>query len=199
MKTLLSSLFAPRLLASLGIVALLGGIGLFASRPAHTAGGPVPVTVTNTPLATVAVDAAAPSLPIGVQQVIPVMGGFGGDTVYIVPAGKRLVIETISASTEFPTDVPDSYSVLVVVNKFATFAGISLQPEGSLAVGSQAVHLYANPGTTVQARIFGKSTANDAKVGVGISGYLVDAPAGAAQSQSASPEPAPKGMATTQD
>ena len=48
---------APRLLAGFGTLALVVGIGLAASHPAHTAGGPIAVTIANTPLAVVAVDA----------------------------------------------------------------------------------------------------------------------------------------------
>ena len=53
---LTQSTLASRLLAGFGTAALLGAIGLFASRPAHTAGGPIPVSVANTPLATTAAD-----------------------------------------------------------------------------------------------------------------------------------------------
>ena len=38
---------APRLLAGIGLLALLAAIGLVTSRPAHSGGGPVPVTVVN--------------------------------------------------------------------------------------------------------------------------------------------------------
>ena len=43
----LSLLTAPRLFAGFGTLTLLAGIGLLASRPAYTAGGPIAVTVTN--------------------------------------------------------------------------------------------------------------------------------------------------------
>lgn len=47
MNKFLTHTLGPRLLAGLGTLTLLAGIGLLASRPAHTTGGPVPVTVTN--------------------------------------------------------------------------------------------------------------------------------------------------------
>ena len=53
----------PRLLAGFGTAALLGAVGLFASHPAHSVGGPVPVTVTNAPLATRPIDIATPAQP----------------------------------------------------------------------------------------------------------------------------------------
>ena len=183
--------FGPRLLAGVGLLALLGGIGLMSSRPARTAGGPIPVTVSNLPLPTLPTDVAAPRQPVGTQVLVTVTGGFGSDTVYTVPAGKRLVIETISATTEFPNTAPNSYSVLVVINNFAAFSAFPLLPSGSFASGSQSVHLYADPGTTVLGRVFGKSTASD-QIGVSLSGYLVDAPAAAAQLQAAQVQAAPK-------
>ena len=45
LNTLHSYTFGSRLLAGVGVVALLSGIGLGFSRPAHTAGGPIPVAV----------------------------------------------------------------------------------------------------------------------------------------------------------
>ena len=42
---------SPRLLAGFGTLVLLASLGLFASRPAHTAGGPIPVSVANPILA----------------------------------------------------------------------------------------------------------------------------------------------------
>ena len=41
-------ILTPRYFAAVSLLALLAAVGLFASRPAHTAGGPVPVTVSNT-------------------------------------------------------------------------------------------------------------------------------------------------------
>ena len=55
------TIYLPRLLAGFGTLALFGAIGLLASRPAHTAGGPIPVSVANTPLATTVSDLAAPT------------------------------------------------------------------------------------------------------------------------------------------
>ena len=47
MNTLSASLFGSRFLAGVGVVALLGGIGLAISRPAHTSCGPIPVIVAD--------------------------------------------------------------------------------------------------------------------------------------------------------
>ena len=50
-----------RMVSGIALLGLLAGLGIFASRPAHTAGGPVPVSVTNTPQATRPVDIASPA------------------------------------------------------------------------------------------------------------------------------------------
>ena len=191
----ISQPFAPRLLAGFGMLALLGGIGLASSRPARTAGGPVPVTVANVPLPSLPTDVAAPSQPVGVQGLATVTNGFGRSTVYTVPAGKRLVVETVSATTEYPADTPNSFSVLVLDGSYKHFIAFPVQPSGSLATGSQAVHFYADAGTTINGNVFGKSGVND-MVGVGLTGYLVDAPGAATQPASVPDPSARSGMAT---
>ena len=77
-----------RLLAGTGLLALLGGVSLAASRPARSVGGPVPVSVTNAPLSTTATDnPAKQGIQFQAEVVIP-KGGLGGlKTMYTVLAG----------------------------------------------------------------------------------------------------------------
>ena len=111
----LSLLTAPRLFAGVGTLTLLAGIGLFASRPAHTAGGPVAVSVANTPLAVLNRDTDNPArhavgdtLNLGSESLGKVLVG----SLYTVPANKRLVIEHLSATANQDHDA-NGYNIEV--------------------------------------------------------------------------------------
>jgi hypothetical protein len=87
-----------------------------------------------------------------------------------VPAGKRLVIEYVSA------DIEDSVTHSIVIR--TTAAGSTVDhyipllgpPEGStISIASQAVRLYANPSTQVGVCLTGLAV-------VGLSGYFVPVP-----------------------
>ena len=67
--------FRARLGGSLVVLTLVTGIGLAASRPAHTAGGPVSVSVANTPLPTVPTDEAAPRQPFQMRTRYVILTG----------------------------------------------------------------------------------------------------------------------------
>ena len=162
---------APRLLAGFGTLTLLAGIGLFASRPAHSVGGPVPVTVTNTPLAVSSLDNPARQ-PVELQPLLSSVGKLS--TFYTVPAGKRLVIEYVNVVSNRPDD-PNRYSFILVHNNL--FTNFSLVPDGSPYVGSsQKVTLYADAGSQVTG--FFQYTGSNASPNIycTISGHLVDVP-----------------------
>jgi len=93
MNAFTQKVMVPRLLASFGTVALLTGLGLAASRPARSVGGPVAVSVANTPLATAPTDEAAPKQP------------FQAETSYVIPDGKTaaaLIPETPTRTSLSP-------------------------------------------------------------------------------------------------
>ena len=162
---------APRLLAGIGLLALLAAVGLFASRPAHSVGGPVPVTVTNTPLAVSSLDNPARQ-PVELQPFLSSVGQTS--TFYTVPAGKRLVIEYVNVVSNRPDD-PNRYSFILVHNTL--FTNFSLVPDGSPYVGSsQKVTLYADAGSQVTG--FFQYTGSNASPNIycTISGHLVDLP-----------------------
>ena len=78
---------------------MLAAVGLFASRPAHTAGGPIPVTVSNTVQNH---DIDNPALQ-PFQVTLAPSGANPSTDSYTVPAGKRFVIEYYSAQlTQYP-------------------------------------------------------------------------------------------------
>ena len=92
---------APRLLAGIGTLTLLASIILFASRPAHTAGGPVPVTVSNS-VHTQDVDNAARE-PFQVEIAFS-SSSANSSASFPVPSGKQLVLENVSALAYVPDD-----------------------------------------------------------------------------------------------
>jgi len=91
----------PRLFAGIGTLTLLGGIGLAASRPAHTAGGPIAVNIANTPISTAAADDPAKQ-PFQATRFIE--NNSVGVFFPPVPAGKRLVIESINTFSNIRDD-----------------------------------------------------------------------------------------------
>ena len=87
-----------RVVSGLALIGLLAGLGLFVSRPAHTAGGPIPVSVANTPLATTATDSPAKQ-PF--QQTLVITSNGLYTKFATVPVGKRLVIESMTAFSNY--------------------------------------------------------------------------------------------------
>ena len=170
---------APRLMAGFGTLALLAGIGLFASRPAHTAGGPVPVAITNSPLAVVnsPVDVAAPTQPF--QQLFQAASDTDTSVSQsiTVPLHKRLVIEYISASlNQYPPGIGGFvYLETVAGGRDVTYYltdGIQ-----DFNKRNQTLRIYADPGTTVT---IGALSSDFTTPSIGtdteVSGYYVNVP-----------------------
>ncbi len=171
--------FAPRLLAGFGTLTLLAGIGLFASRPAHTAGGPVPVAITNAPLAVVnsPADVAAPTQPF--QWTFQP----GSDTLVTasesitVPLHKRLVIEYVSASLNQFSPGIGGY---VYLDTIAGGNEVSYRVTNEIQdfnKHNQTLRIYADPGTTVTIGAYSNDFSTPS-IGTDteISGYYVNVP-----------------------
>jgi hypothetical protein len=105
-------------------------------------------------------------------------------SVAIVPAGKRLVIEFISATGQVPAG---QHVVAWQINTIAPpFGGavhdllVHEQPAfvngDALFRASQQVRLYANPGSEVRALLTRDDSVGQGQFTVTISGYLVDVP-----------------------
>lgn len=161
----------PRLIAGVGLLALLGGLGLAASHPAHSTGGPVPVAVTNAPLATKAADDPALQ-PVELQPAFVTVNY--STVLYTVPAGKRLVIEYVNVASNSLND-PNRYSFILIHN--GVYTNFSLVPDGTpYAAASQRVTLYADAGSLVGG-FFQYSGSNSVPyLYCTISGHLVDVP-----------------------
>jgi len=172
----LSPLAAPRLFAGLGLAALLGAVGLVSSRPAHTAGGPIAVSVANTPLLATLTEPAAPTQPFQ-HQFQPTSSGTGAEESIVVPAHKRLVIEYVSASLNryAPGVGGTAYLITHAGGETVFYTTVSRTQDGNKR--SQSVKIYADPGTTVTVGALSNDFVTP-EIGTDteVSGYLVDVP-----------------------
>ncbi len=172
---------APRLFAAVGTLTLLAAAGLFASsRPAHTAGGPVPVTVANTVQNH---DRDNPALqPVGVTDFVQTNDQtYATKTLYTVPPGKRLVLESVSAISQAPGDTA-GYTVFVNTGTgtgravaVVTASPAAAETGGAYSAATQPVRQYADSNSPVFVQVYKKGSAGF-QVAVSLSGYLVDTP-----------------------
>jgi len=165
---------APRLLAGFGTLTLLAGIGLFASHPAHSGGGPVPVTVTNS-LNVQNHDADnAARQPFQTTLFPYSITGYTASDSFTVPAHKRLVIEFVSSDINvIPSGGGYSFLETTVggyTNVYDLTSSFDLPSRRT-----QVVRVYADPGTTVKV---GANSYSGAGIGTDteLSGYYVDVP-----------------------
>jgi hypothetical protein len=170
--------YAPRLLAGFGTAALVIGVGLFASsRPAHTAGGPIPVSIANLPLPT-----TGPALqPVDVYiHAYSTTNQSYGNLVYTVPAGKRLVVESMTLIQLSLADNTISYTGFVLNEApngtVVSVASLSAPANiGAMASVTQPMHFHVGPGGAVEVNVFRPDTGS-INVYVSLAGYLVDVP-----------------------
>ena len=104
------------------------------------------------------------------------------ETVFVVPAGKRLVIESVSARVEVtPIDSVSVLNFVTSVQGFGAFQEIQVSRQGSdlngnaIYVGTHAVRAYADPNTNVQVQFGRSSIANNASAVITLVGHLVNA------------------------
>ena len=177
MATSLSVPLGPRLLAGLGLAALLGGLGLVSSRPARSGGGPVPVTVANPSVPVHPTDQAAPTEPFQhTFQPTSDTDNRISETI-TVPAHKRLVIEYVSASlNEYPPGV-GGYVYLATTSGGETVYYYVTDSVQDFNKRNQTVRIYADPGTTVTVgAVSGDNTTPGIGTDTEVSGYYVDVP-----------------------
>jgi len=112
------------------------------------------------------------------------LGGASGSvqTVFTVPAGKRLVIESVSARLELtPIDEVSTLNYLTSVQGFGTaYQEIQVSRQGSdlngnqIFVGTHAVRAYADSGTDVKVQFGRSNITNNASAVITLVGHLVD-------------------------
>jgi hypothetical protein len=101
--------------------------------------------------------------------------------VYTVPAGKRLVIENVSAHIRVLTGAFVVVRVNTSVGGAFSEAEVPLVFQGTFGreahfSATQNMRLYADPNTAVTISYFRSTTDTTGKVTLGFSGYLVDKP-----------------------
>lgn len=102
-------------------------------------------------------------------------------TAFVVPDGKRLVLEYVSANASIPTGqlaqvrVSTSLGGMPVSHKLVMFRQLVTSGNDQFSA-AQSLRLYADPGTPVQAQCARNSAAGTASAQFTFSGYLVDLP-----------------------
>ena len=166
-----------RLVSGLTLLGLFAGLGLLASRPAHTAGGPVPVAVTNTPLSVADISVRQPFQEFDSIR-IPDGKTFANGNLIPVPSGKRLVIQMVSVWRSGVLTPGQGIRTFVgcTVNGQINFYPLPFVPtDETTAPGAmQAVTLYADPGTGLEVNVFRSGSSGEERDYVSVSGYLVD-------------------------
>jgi|GEM_PF-584813 len=176
-----------RLAGGLAVIGLIAGLGLLLSRPAHTAGGPIAVNVANTPLAVTLAGNAAGQQPFAAatdyrflnDALSASVDTADGYQTITVPAGKRLIIQTVSAranggggSSRFQASIGTTangslqFFTLPIVSDFGIpFAG-----------ATQSVTLTCDSGTAIPFECWRANPLSTQYIRVAVSGYLVDTP-----------------------
>ena len=171
----------PRLLAGFGTAALLGAVGLFASHPAHSVGGPVPVTVTNAPLATRPIDIATPAQPFAKRMDLIIDKGIAKGT-FTIPANKRLVLTYVSSNCGVAPGATPLFDLDTFVNGQQVESHLPFTRQGAIFgedvfALSCPVTVYADSGTVVTVAILDSdNSTNSGGLIVGLYGYYVDVP-----------------------
>ena len=168
---------APRLLAGFGTLTLLAAIGLVTSRPAHSGGGPVPVTVVN---AVQERDSPARQPVEKFIQISSVNDSSTKNLLYTIPAGKQLVVESM---TFFCGNVGDTNHYVALVRNqdsastLLSFATLAIGPSTSpFPTVTQPIHFHAGPGSTISVDVASSGNNGISSIAVSLSGYLVDVP-----------------------
>ena len=158
-------------LAVVGSLIVAGSRGCAKVRVVNTASEPVPIfDVDNR--------ARHPFQ----EKLVKVLssGEANGGSSLIVPAGKRLEIEHVSADANAPPGQGLWLSIVTTIGGNADFREFNLvvHPSGisNVRLVSQPLRAFANPGTLVTGSIKRLDTTGQAVVSFTISGYLVDIP-----------------------
>jgi hypothetical protein len=112
-------------------------------------------------------------------------GGNSGnsETLLTVPAGKRFILETVSARAELAAvDTPNRVEIITQLGGKPVLHEILLSRQGlnlngqPVFVGTHSIRAYSDPGTEVKFQFSRSDTTNNASADVTISGYFVDLP-----------------------
>ncbi len=188
-------LTARMMIVLIGLGACAIGMTMLGSAPAYTQQGPpgLAVTVTNTPDVNVV---NSPTSPVPIRDVdnparqpfqwpfawfvAPGLAGEFSPSI-TVPAGKCLVIETVSAQAVADVSTFMRLRILTTANGQLVAHFIDVENRGTAGGlinfhGTHAVRIYADPGTTVRFGAGRGDTSGYVDVNAAISGYFVDVP-----------------------
>jgi hypothetical protein len=143
---------------------------------------PAEVVVVNTPAEVIPVSINEPEPFQAAANVTQLSGANAGVLTFpTVPAGKRLVIEYVTASGQVPPgqfvellNVSTTSGNGAVTHNLLVFAQPPAGNGDTVARAAQQVKLYANDGTSVKVIFRRSSPAGVAFFGATISGYLVN-------------------------
>jgi hypothetical protein len=183
------------LIAFGGLSLFIGAISLVTPHPTPAQGsdsvGTKPISVVNTPIVRVGNPPGAPlpvrdvdnpaRQPVHTNVLCIANSMLGCDeTIYTVPAGKRLVIEYASMLAEIPVGQVASWTISTFVrgrlerHRFPlTLPSVAFNNVTATESGQQ-VRIYADPGTHVEAG--GIPNSGSGPFTFTISGHLVDVP-----------------------
>ena len=139
------------------------------------------VSISNTtanPVLVRSVDDAVRQIFQKQMQINMAAGEFGKNASFFVPAGKRLVIEHVSAAGFDDGDQHLQFEVDTNVNgEFASHFLVTERQGGHPFFRvSQQLRVYADPGTQVQVVVLRPTNTTSAVAAMTISGYYVDLP-----------------------
>ncbi|MGB7068023.1 MAG: hypothetical protein WBD22_00835 [Pyrinomonadaceae bacterium] len=179
------------LIAIAGISLLTGAVTFFMPHLTQGQGGDVvgptkPVKVVNTTDEPVPVrDVDNVRQPFHKTTNLGLADGqdFILETIFTVPVGKQLIIETVSARIELPTaDIPHIVRVSTdPVDGSGGFHDILVLKQGergtnSVFGGTHYIRAYADAGTRIKVTLVRSSSTDRADASINVSGYLVDVP-----------------------
>jgi hypothetical protein len=180
--------FKQSLIALAGLSLVIGMAALITPTVTQGQGGnqhPLNVNVVNPTTAPVLVrDVDRDQQPFQEQASVSLSGSSGDSTlVFNVPSGKRLIIESVTASVTLdPGVTPADLAVITQGEDGAIFHNILVLKQGQsfagkdVYMGTHYLRAYAGPGTDVTV-VFGRSSGNGSASAVfTIVGYLVNVP-----------------------
>jgi hypothetical protein len=172
----------------IGLALIMGLSGSSAWAAAAPASGPG-VTVTNPVSNPVPVrDVENPARqPFQQELFLSTPDGLlGANDQFTVPSGKRLVIEFVSFTMNWPAGQLTTRAFINVCNASGNACPVSFYVPASFQatefggtdffVASSPTRLYADPGSVVGVAVRRNVTAGTGLATVAVSGYLVDAP-----------------------
>jgi hypothetical protein len=170
--------FGNHLFAAAGFIMFLGALTLVTTRPVRSTTTPVTdVLVTNgnsKPVHNSDIDNPAQQ-PF--QWTLSPYSGTSNsaDQTFVVPAGKRLVIEYYSAQlTQYPSG-GYAYAYLTTVAGGQTAYYKVLPPQSTTVPTNQLTRIYADPGSTIDFSVT-QSSGTSSGANIILSGYYVNIP-----------------------